>query len=96
MTVSLSYWYQAVAATNRHRLPFFGFVRLRAGECQGPEQRARCGEDIQLRSAEREAPIGARVGRGDGHVKDQTREGRFVVARQPVRGVLQLRQHGAV
>ena len=24
MTVSLSYWYQGVAATNRHRLPFLG------------------------------------------------------------------------
>ena len=43
--------------------PLFGFVRLRAGERQGPEQCARRGEDIQLRKVwgEGEAPIGATV-----------------------------------
>ena len=50
-------------------------VRLRTGERQGSEQCARRGEDVQLCRAEREAPNGARLGRNDGRVKDQTREG---------------------
>ena len=65
MTVLLL-WHEGVAATNRQRRLLSGFVRLRAGERQGPEQCARRGEDIQLRRAERDPPIGARVGRHDG------------------------------